>query len=51
MFDGIAEDEVAEREVVECDCFVLFFFFPRNCLFFYLFLFSLFLFNDLIHKC
>ena len=35
MFDGIAEYEVAEREVAERDCF----FFLRNCLFFYLFLF------------
>ena len=41
MFAGIAEHEVAKRE--------FFFFFLRNCLFFYLFLFNLFLFNDL--KC
>ena len=34
----IAEHEVAEREVAERDCFYL-----RNCLFFYLFLFNLFL--------
>ena len=46
MFDGIAEHEAAEREVAERDCFFL-----RNCLFFYLFLLNLFLFNDLIHKC
>ena len=50
MFDGIAEHEVAEREVAEGDCFFFFFvFFLRdsNCLFFYLFLFTLFLFNDI----
>ena len=43
MFDGIAEYEVADREFAERDCF--FFFFLRNCLFFYLFLFNLFLLN------
>ena len=48
MFDGIAEHEVAGREVAERECF----FFLRNCLFFfYSFLFNLFLFNDLINKC
>ena len=46
MIDGIAEHEVAECEVAKRDCFFL-----RNCLFFYLFLFNLFLFNDLINKC
>ena len=40
MFDGIAEHE--GRKAI----FVL-----RNCLFFLLFLFNLFLFNDLINKC
>ena len=49
MFDGIAENEVVESEVAERDCF--FFFFLRNCLFSYLFISNLFLFNDLIHKC
>ena len=48
MFDGRAEHEVVEREVAERDCL---FFVLRNCLFFYLFLFNLFLFNDLINKC
>ena len=48
MFDEIAEHEVAEREAAERDCF---FFFSRNCLFSYLFLFNLCLFNDLINKC
>ena len=43
MFDGKAEHEVAESEVAERDCFC--FFFLRNCLFFYLFLFNLFLFK------
>ena len=42
MFDGIAEHEVAERD---------FFCFLRNYIFVYLFLFNLFLFNDLINKC
>ena len=41
MFDGIAEHE--GRNGV--------FFFFRNCLFFLLVLFNLFLFNDLINKC
>ena len=27
MFDGLAEHEVAEREVAESDCFFFFFFF------------------------
>ena len=49
MFDGIAVHEVAEREVAERDFF--FFFFLQNCLSFYMFLFNLFLFNDLINKC
>ena len=35
MFAGIAEYEVAEREVAERNCFGYF----RNCLFFYLFQF------------
>ena len=39
MFDGIAEHEVAEREVAKRDCFC----FLRNCLFFCLFLCNLFL--------
>ena len=51
--------EVAEREVAERDCFFFFFLFfffffvvvLWNCLFFCLFLFNLFLFNDLINKC
>ena len=46
MFDGIAEYEVAEREVAESNCFFFFFFsffFSRNCFFFYL--------NDLRNKC
>ena len=43
MFDGIAEHEVTEREVVECDCF-----FTKLHFFFF---FNLFLFNDLINKC
>ena len=55
MFDEIAEHEVAEREAAERDCFFFlfsfFFFFSRNCLFFYSFLFNLCLFNDLINKC
>ena len=54
MFDGIAEHEVAEREVAERECFFVFFllFFFFFFFFFYeiayLFLFNLFLFNDLI---
>ena len=51
MFDGIAEQEVAECEVAERECFLFCFFFLRNCSFFYLFLFNLFLLNDLINKC
>ena len=42
MFDGIADYEVAERDCFFFVCFVL-----RTCLYFYLFLFNLFLFNDL----
>ena len=49
MFDGIAEHEVAGREVAERECF--FFFFTKLLIFFYSFLFNLFLFNDLINKC
>ena len=45
MFDGIAEHEGRKTRVGERD------FFLRNCLFFLLFLFNLFLFNDLINKC
>ena len=48
MFDGIAEHEVAEREIVERDCF---FFFKELAYFsvcFFLIYFSL---NDLINKC
>ena len=44
MFDGIAEHEVAERDYY-------YFFFFTKLLIFYLFLFDLFLFNDLINKC
>ena len=40
MFDGIAEHEGRN-----CN------FFFRNCLFFLLYLFNLFIFNDLIKKC
>ena len=43
MFDGIAEHEGRETELANA-----IFFFLRNCLFFLLFLFNLFLFNDLI---
>ena len=51
MFDGIAEHEVAaELGVVEHSCcfFFFFFFFYEIAYFFCLFLFNLFLFNDLI---
>ena len=42
MFDGVAEHGFAER-----DCF-----FTKSLIFqFVFFFFSLFLFNDLIHKC
>ena len=44
MFDGIAEHEGRKTELANA-IFVL-----RNCLFFLLFLFNLFLFNDLINK-
>ena len=44
MFGGIAENEVAEREVAIVFSFT-------KLLIFYLFLFNLFLFNDLINKC
>ena len=42
MFDGIAEHEVAKRD---------FFFFTKLLIFYFLFLFNLFLFNDMINKC
>ena len=45
MFGGIAELRWSSNRVGERDCFL------RNCLFFLLFLFNLFLFNDLINKC
>ena len=50
MFDGIAEHEVAEREVAECDCFFFFFFFffYENAYFSICFFLNLLLFNDLI---
>ena len=44
MFHGIAEHE-GRKTVGERD------FFLRHCLFFLLFIFNLFLFNDLINKC
>ena len=47
MFDGIAEHRCRKTELP----IGIFFFFLRNCLFFLLFLFNLFLFNDLINKC
>ena len=46
MFDGIAEHEVRKTESCRSR-----FLFLRNCLSFLLFLFNLFLFNDLINKC
>ena len=44
MFDGITEHECRKTELP----IAIFF---KNCLFFLLFLFNLFLFNDLINKC
>ena len=45
-FDGIAEHEGRKAELPMCDLYLLL----RKCLFF-LFVFNLFLFNDLINKC
>ena len=45
MFDGIAKHEGRKQS---CR---LQFFFLQNCLFFLLFLFNLFLFNDIVNKC
>ena len=45
MFDGIAEHDGHKTELANA------IFFIRNCLFFLLFLFYLFLFNGLINKC
>ena len=45
MFDGIAEHEISEREVAQCDCVI------SKLLIFLFVSFNLFLFNDLIHKC
>ena len=49
MFEGIAEHEGRKTELA--NLFFFFFFFLRNCLLFLLFLFNLFLFDDLINKC
>ena len=43
MFDGIAEDKGRKTELANAS-------FLRNFLFFLLFLFNLFLFNDLINR-
>ena len=45
MFDGIAEHEDRKTELPIAILFL------RNCLFFALFLFNVFLFNDLVNKC
>ena len=44
MFDGIAEHDGRKTELANA-------IFLRNCLFLLLFLFNLFLLNDLINKC